>query len=107
MSGDECHERLDRDLFARAQIHRLGAVETLGGQDDRFSSVLHVKKLARRAPIAPDLDETEPPYPPPRTHLLMSAGMTWLDSGSQIVPGPSRFVGSRKMELKPYSDLYA
>ena len=53
---DQRHQVADGDLAARAEVHRLGLVVALGGEDDRPRRVIDVEELARRGPGTPDGD---------------------------------------------------
>ena len=55
-AGDQLDQVADGDLVPDAEVHRLGAVVSLGSQDDPFRRVSHVQELARRGAGAPHLD---------------------------------------------------
>ncbi len=54
--SDELGELADRDLLARSEVHGLGAVVALRGEDEALDAVLDVEELPRRRAVAPEDD---------------------------------------------------
>src|SRR3954467_6826024 len=54
--GDQLGELTDRDLLARADVHRLLPVVAVRGERERLGCVLDIEELAGRGAVAPEHD---------------------------------------------------
>src|SRR5690348_194542 len=53
---DHFGERLDRELAARSDVHRIAAVVAFAREQDRLGRVLDIQELPRRRSVSPHLD---------------------------------------------------
>ena len=85
--ADQFDQLADRDLLAGTDVDRLRLVVELGGRRDR-PAASRTNRNSREALPVPQTSMNGCPASRASTALRISAGITWLDSGSKLSPGP-------------------
>ena len=80
-------KRADRQIEARAAIHRLGAVVIVEQKHRAVGEIVDVQEFAQRRACAPDHDLVAPETFA-SWNLRISAGSTWLVARSKLSFGP-------------------
>ena len=83
--GDQLGQLADRGLDAGAEVHRLGAVVALGGEDEPVDAVVDVEELAASAMPSPQSTTSSASS---RRIFRISAGITCDVSRSKLSRGP-------------------